>query len=491
MYPKSEGSRLIATAVATCAATVLAFTAYQSASKRKRRLELQREVKDALASTTPEPSIGFSDSTLGSSELRTLKSQISDSSFDENIIREMLARNYAFLGEESMRMVRAGRVVIVGCGGVGSWAAVMLMRSGVSHIRLIDFDMVTLSSLNRHAVATLADVGVPKVTACKNFFRRVAPWVEVDTRKELWKLGSGGESLLEWDDKNVDWVIDAIDNMTTKVQLLRYCKEHNIKVRPTYCIFAQIMDSEYRYSLQWALEPNRIPRDYFRSDISNTFEDPLARSVRRRLRLDGIESGIPVVYSTEKPSEVKLLPLPQDEFEKGNVHELGTFDDFRVRILPVLGPLPALFGLHIATYIICDIAGKPLVNPSAVKNRAKLYDKLARDLLNRESRNTGGVVSRLPISEQDIAYIFEDLHRGRSTIPPHVVLPRPQLARWDIREPLTTQNCVVLSHQDAQTLQDKGGIGSELVGEGIWPAETLTVVQSRQQEAARIAKWIL
>ncbi|KAG8735447.1 hypothetical protein FRC12_018070 [Ceratobasidium sp. 428] len=412
MYPKSEGSRLIATAVATCAATVFAFTAYQSASKRKRRLELQREVKDALASTPPEPSIGFSDSTLGPSELRTLKSQISDSSFDENIIREMLARNYAFLGEESMRMVRGGRVVIVGCGGVGSWAAVMLMRSGVSHIRLIDFDMVTLSSLNRHAVATLADVGVPKVTACKNFFRRVAPWVEVDARKELWKLGSGGESLLEWDDKNVDWVIDAIDNMTTKVQLLRYCKEHNIKVRSTYCIFAQIMDSEYRYSLQWALEPNRIPREYrlgaaglptssklwfhdscFRSDISNTFEDPLARSVRRRLRLDGIESGIPVVYSTEKPSEVKLLPLPQDEFEKGNVHELGTFDDFRVRILPVLGPLPALFGLHIATYIICDIAGKPLVNPLAVKNRAKLYDKLARDLLNRESRNTGGVVS--------------------------------------------------------------------------------------------------
>lgn len=80
-------------------------------------------------------------------------------------------------------------------------------NSGVSHIRLIDFDMVTLSSLNRHAVATLADVGVPKVTACKQFFERVAPWVEVDARVELWKLEAGGKDLLEWGGSQVDWVI--------------------------------------------------------------------------------------------------------------------------------------------------------------------------------------------------------------------------------------------------------------------------------------------
>lgn len=73
------------------------------------------------------------------------------------------------------------------------------------------------------------------------------------------------------------------------------------------------------------------------SDISFTMYDPLARSVRRRLRLEGVSSGIPVVYSTEVPGDVKLLPLPEEEFQKGNVKELGVFDDFRVRILPVLG----------------------------------------------------------------------------------------------------------------------------------------------------------
>ena len=73
------------------------------------------------------------------------------------------------------------------------------------------------------------------------------------------------------------------------------------------------------------------------SDISYTVYDPLARSVRRRLRLLGVQSGIPVVYSTEAPGDVKLLPLPEEEFQKGNVKELGVLEDFRVRILPVLG----------------------------------------------------------------------------------------------------------------------------------------------------------
>lgn len=73
------------------------------------------------------------------------------------------------------------------------------------------------------------------------------------------------------------------------------------------------------------------------SDISYTMYDPLARSVRRRLRVQGVASGVPVVYSTEVPGEVKLLPLAPADFEKGNVKELGAFDDFRVRILPVIG----------------------------------------------------------------------------------------------------------------------------------------------------------
>jgi len=148
------------------------------------------------------------------------------------------------------------------------------------------------------------------------------------------------------------------------------------------------------------------------SDISYTVYDPLARSVRRRLRLLGVHSGIPVVYSTEPPGDVKLLPLPEEEFRKGNVKELGVLEDFRVRILPVLGKeiskmfsfefspdyivilgsLPSIFGLHAATYVLCELAGKPISNPLPVKNRRKLYEKMNRDLQLREQRITGEMI---------------------------------------------------------------------------------------------------
>ncbi|THH00288.1 hypothetical protein EW026_g2203 [Hermanssonia centrifuga] len=178
--------------------------------------------------------------------------------------------------------------------------------------------------------------------------------------------------------------------------------------------------------------------------------DPLARSVRRRLRLQGVSSGIPVVYSTEVPGDVKLLPLPQEEFEKGDVKELGVFDDFRVRILPVLGPLPSIFGLHIASYILCEMAGKPILNPLAVKGRKKLYERLYRDLLHREEKAAGHAINRLPIDEDDVGLVFEDLHRGRSIIPPHPVPSRPTLVRWDPSQPLSLENCVVMEHGEVE-----------------------------------------
>jgi tRNA A37 threonylcarbamoyladenosine dehydratase len=102
----------------------------------------------------------------------------------------------------------------------------MLLRSGVGKIRLIDFDQVTLSSLNRHAVATLADVGTPKVQALKKRMEQVAPWVEIDARNELWKI-EDGDVLLAGEPT---FVVDAIDNINTKVDLLHYCKSRGIPI---------------------------------------------------------------------------------------------------------------------------------------------------------------------------------------------------------------------------------------------------------------------
>ena len=120
----------------------------------------------------------------------------------------------------------------------------MILR-GVSKIRLVDFDYVTLSSLNRHATAVLTDVGTPKVICIEKTLKQIAKWVQVDSRTELWRKDDGGRLL-----EGADWVIgmfdiflsqplqkkspltqDAIDNIQTKVDLLEYCHSNNIKVR--------------------------------------------------------------------------------------------------------------------------------------------------------------------------------------------------------------------------------------------------------------------
>jgi tRNA threonylcarbamoyladenosine dehydratase len=188
----------------------------------------------------------------------------------------------------------------------------------VGRLRIIDFDQITLSSLNRHASATLATVGTPKASSLCSFLASIAPFVKYDPIVDLW-TNETAHYLLEG---NPDYVIDCIDNISTKVDLLAYCHSHKIKVISS-------MGSGCKS------DPTRVQI----GDISETIEDPLSRSTRRGLRARGIETGIQVVFSSEKPTKegARLLPLPEEEFLKGKVDELSSLPNFRVRILPVVG----------------------------------------------------------------------------------------------------------------------------------------------------------
>ena len=188
----------------------------------------------------------------------------------------------------------------------------------VGRLRIIDFDQVTLSSLNRHASATLAAVGTPKATSLCSFLATTAPFIEYEPVIDLWTVETA-DTLLAG---NPDFIIDCIDNINTKIDLLAYCHEKGLKVISS-------MGSGCKS------DPTRVQV----GDISETIEDPLSRSTRRGLRAKGIEKGIQVVFSSEKPGEggAKLLPLSEEEFQKGNVDELSALPNFRVRILPVVG----------------------------------------------------------------------------------------------------------------------------------------------------------
>ncbi|KAI5477742.1 ubiquitin-protein ligase molybdopterin-converting factor [Pseudohyphozyma bogoriensis] len=472
-WARTSTGKLVLVALAASAITTTTVLSSQALRRKVRRHNLRDQIESTLNEDGEDEMTDF---TRGLSRRGSVstggggaggKGRKGGKKTNEVIIRESLARNYVFFGDEGMEKIRGSFVVVVGLGGVGSAAATMLVRSGVGKIRLIDFDQVSLSSLNRHSTATLAQVGTPKVTSCAEYYESVAPWVEVDPRIELF----GKDMADELFEGNPDYVVDCIDNIDSKIELLHYCHSRNI---PVFSSLGAASKSD----------PSMIQI----SDISCTFEDPLARSVRRRLKLLGVHSGVPVVYSTEKPRpEIALLPLPDEEFEKGKVGELSAIANFRVRILPVLGPLPAMFGNAAATYVLQQLAGFKC-QPLPVKNRRKAAASIYRQLSIIQEKLTGS--NKLPISEDDCLYLFEELHRSRSVVPPHIPPAKPVLLPWNKRNGMELDNLVLFDREESLKHEEKCVFGDE-DPEEVWGSETAEVVRRRQGEEKRLRKYRL
>ncbi|KAI8595662.1 hypothetical protein EDD21DRAFT_358844 [Dissophora ornata] len=334
----------------------------------------------------------------------------------------------------------------------------MLIRSGVGKIRLIDFDQVSLSSLNRHATAVQADVGTPKVLAMKKAFLSLAPWVEVDARVELFQEDAAEELL----SGNPDYVVDAIDNINTKLALLKFCYDRKIPVMSSMGAGAKA-------------DPSRIQI----SDISETLEDPLARAVRQKIKAMGVDSGIDVVYSTEKPHHVKLLPL--DETQAQEADEYSTLPDFRARILPVLGPLPAMFGMSMATFISCRLAGYP-IDPLPIKLRQSLYLRIHRELMVREQK-LDKRIKTIALDRRDVGYVLEEIFRGKSVLSQSS--DKIGLIRWKRGESLNLQNVVVLTKSEMNK-HEKLPLDADLVQ--VYGQEVVDRVEALFREEAEISR---
>jgi tRNA threonylcarbamoyladenosine dehydratase len=397
-----------------------------------------------------------------------------------------LTRTSSFLTPNGLAKLRSTFVIVVGLGGVGSHCTASLVRSGVAYIRVVDFDQVTLSSLNRHAVATLADVGTPKVQCVKRRLEAVVPWVHWEIFNEIWRedqadrlLGPFGGS----DGQQPDYVVDAIDNIDSKVALLKCCYARGIKV-------VSSMGAGCKS------DPTRV----MIGDISATIEDPLSKATRRRLRLLGISEGIPVIFSTEKPGpgKAKLLPLPEKEFEKGSVGDLSVLPDFRVRILPVLGTMPAVFGYVIANFIILEVSHYPH-EAWLGKTRDKLYDSMLGTLQGTEERlarseGDDAVGLRITVSKDDVGFIVDEVFRGKSVI--SGLFTRLVLIRW--RAPIggfssdasikgqkvssvQLQDLVCMTKEEA-AVHEKQVLRGRRAPETVYSSDILARVESRFRE---------
>lgn len=409
--------------------------------------------------------------------------------YDEDLIREQLARNRVFLTDAGLARLRDAFVVVVGCGGVGSHAAAALARSGCGRLRLVDFDQVTLSSLNRHAVATLADVGTPKVDCLRKRLEQIVPWTRFDCRQQLFSEQSAAEHLGPWrdgdddDGQPPDYIIDAIDNVDSKVALLHFCHRTAIPIISSMGAGCKS-------------DPTRV----FCADISASAEDPLSRATRRHLRLRGVNDGIPVIFSSEKPGpgKAQLLPLPDHEFARGGVSELGVLPDFRVRILPVLGTMPAVFGLCTANHVILELARYPHEYVPG-KTREKMYEGILAQLQGLEERvarasGRDPLGLRIPVNVEDVGYVVEEVWRGRSCV--SGLASRLALTRW--RKPEGTgwvDECtpgqkadrlqldeLVCMTKDEMLRHEREILKGDRRVEDVYDAEVLALVEKRWEE---------
>lgn len=171
-----DAVQLTLAAIGASALTATAIYGYQANRRRlrsnalKQQLLLQEEGENAQ----PMRPIQLTDfGTVAASHRHK-------EDYDESLIEEQLARNIAFLGEEGVKRVRGAFVVVVGAGSVGSWTALMLVRSGVQRVRVIDPKYLTRSTIAHHAVAGLSDIGMAKAKALEKHLREIAPFCKVE-----------------------------------------------------------------------------------------------------------------------------------------------------------------------------------------------------------------------------------------------------------------------------------------------------------------------
>lgn len=356
-----------------------------------------------------------------------------------------------------MENIQQSKVCVVGLGGVGSHTALMLARGGVEMLRLIDFDQVTLSSLNRHACATLEDVGIPKVTCVKTFCQKLGGDLDIDARVEMYTKESGLALLALDGDQKWDIVIDCIDDVPTKAALLAYCIQH--KTRVLSCMGAGGKSDVTRLHI---------------SDLRTAAKDPLASKLRQTMKkvmknnkttaddsyLDDMDQ-LTIIYSSEK-TVAKLADLTEEQKQQRDKSQFGAVDNMRIRVLPVLGPIPAVMGQSLAAICLCELGKKPILQPvtgeRVGKNvRNRLFQHLKRREVNIAKGDTvkASFNGPLEIDLDDIEYLM-GVWRNRCAVTGARLGTVLEFARWDLSKPATCDNLVLMSTHALKTYDEQG-----------------------------------
>ena len=231
-------------------------------------------------------------------------------------MNNMFLRSQLLLGKEGMDKLSKSTVAVFGVGGVGSYAAEAIVRSGLGKIILVDYDIIDISNINRQVHATTKTVGRPKVEVMKERLLEINPNLQIHIFNEKYNEETR-EFLLK---EEYDYVIDAIDMVSSKIDLIISCKTMGIPIISS-------MGAGNKMS------PKMLKVGY----IYDTKVCPLAKVMRRELRKKGIED-LKVIWSEEVPIKVNLES-----------------DDLRKAVPGSIAFVPPVAGLIIASEVIKDL----------------------------------------------------------------------------------------------------------------------------------------
>lgn len=250
------------------------------------------------------------------------------------------SRSRLLLGDAALMKLQNVRIIIFGVGGVGSWCAESLIRTGVTHLTIVDSDTVNITNCNRQVLATSKTVGMVKVKVMKERLLEINPNAEIVAINQMFCKETADSFHLE----QYDYVIDAIDSLKDKVYLIMLATEISKKISDGELKGEGVSDRLVFFSSMGAalrIDPLKV----IVAEFWKVRNDTLARALRKKMKHQGIKPSVKFqcVYSEELIME-----------NKGKVDD-GDKCDYKVQINGSLNQVTGVFGFTLAGLVVQDI----------------------------------------------------------------------------------------------------------------------------------------
>lgn len=234
--------------------------------------------------------------------------------------KHWMQRTRLLVGDKGLDILQNAHVLVVGLGGVGSYAAEALCRAGIGTLTIVDGDVVDPTNRNRQLQALATTHGQSKAKLMEARLTQINPHVKLHVIAEF----QDPEKMIVLLQQKFDYVIDAIDSITPKINLIKTCKELGLNIVSSMGAGGKMDPTQLKVV-----------------DVSKTYHCPMAYYIRKRLKAEGIKKGVKAVFSTELPLKESIMKTDGTNYKKS---AYGT-----------ISYIPAVFGMTCASVVIRDL----------------------------------------------------------------------------------------------------------------------------------------